>query len=133
MMAVYLREPDFIDGVPRAAGELVTVPDDYDSDNIASVVQRDVEQANQADTDARTKRIGERKQEKRFQEALAQLRTILQNQYPQFWNKLSNRPAVLDAIIDEMRADVSVLQRALGDPQWFVDTVTERLGKNGGR
>lgn len=130
MMAVFLREPDVIADVPRAAGELVIVPDDYDPDNIANVVQRNVEQANRADADARVKRIGERKKEKRFQEALLQLRTILQTQYPVFWNKLSNRPVLLDQIINEMREDVSILQRALGDPQWFVDAITRRF--NGG-
>lgn len=67
MMAVFLREPDIIAGVPRVAGELVTVPDDYDPDNIAQVVQRQVEQANQQ-RDERLKRDAEDKRERRKKE-----------------------------------------------------------------
>lgn len=132
MMAVFLLEDDEIGGVPRSAGELVIVPDDYDTDNIARIVNRQVEQANRKQAEQARARIGERKKEKRFHAGLQQLRTILQTDYPQFWNKLSNRSAFLDRIIDEMREDVSILQHALADPQWFVDEVTKRFtsGRN---
>ena len=132
MMAVFLLEDDEIGGVPRSAGELVIVPDDYDTDNIARIVNRQVEQANRKQAEQARARIGERKKEKRFHAGLQQLRTILQTDYPQFWNKLSNRSAFLDRIIDEMREDVSILQHALADPQWFVDEVTKMFtsGRN---
>jgi hypothetical protein len=127
MMAVYLLDDDIIDGALHAAGELVAVPDDYDPDNIARIVRRNLEQNAQTAVDDRQKRIAQRKFEKRFQTGLQRLRTILQADYPVFWNKLSNRPVLLQKIIDEMREDVSILQRALADPQWFVDEVTKRF------
>ena len=46
MMAVFLLGDDVIAGVPRNAGELVTVPDDYDADNVARVVRRNVQDTN---------------------------------------------------------------------------------------
>lgn len=128
MMAVFLKEPDIIGGIPRNAGELVLVPDDYDPDNVAQTVRRNVEKFYERERQAKEEDIGGRKQEKRFQEGLQRLKAKLQADYPQFWNKLSNRPALLDTIVDEMRADPDILRRALEDTQWFVDAVTRRFG-----
>lgn len=137
MMAVFLADDDIIDGEPRRAGELVTVPDDYDPDNIRSIVRRNLEQFHRQEQTDRRQRAESKKdtrsKEKQFQAALAKLKAILQADYPQFWNKLSNRPALLAKIIEEMRADVSILQHALSDPKWFVDTVTKRFTNNAGR
>lgn len=55
MKSIFLREPDIIDGIPRAAGELVTVPDDYDADNIAQTVLPNLERHNRQETEQRTK------------------------------------------------------------------------------
>lgn len=64
MKSVILREPDIIGGIPRAAGELVVVPDDYDADNIAQTVRPDLEAHNRRDTERR-KQDAEGKREER--------------------------------------------------------------------
>lgn len=135
MMAVFLKEPDIIGGIPRNAGELVVVPDDYDQDNISQTVRRNVEQFHEQEQITRRQEVENKREErqrgKRFKVGLTKLQEVLQADYSQFWNKLSNRPALLDRIIEEMRADTSILQHALDDPQWFVNEVTKRFGQNG--
>lgn len=55
MKSVILREPDIIGGIPRAAGELVVVSDDYDADNIATTVRPQLEQHNRQEAERHTK------------------------------------------------------------------------------
>jgi hypothetical protein len=56
MMAAYLLDDDIIDGALRSAGELCTVPDDYDPDNIRSIVRRNLEQFHQQEQQAKRRR-----------------------------------------------------------------------------
>lgn len=128
MRVIILDDDDVIDGVPRVAGEVVTVVDDYGGTVRRVVVER-VEQRNRVDTESKIEQIKERKRSEMFREALAKLQAILQADYPQFWAALQKRPAVQEQIIDEMRDNPEILRRALEDPQWFVDEVTRRLGK----
>lgn len=63
-MAVYLLDDDIIDGTPRDAGELVTVPDDYDPDNIRSIVRRNLEQFHRQETADKRQRAESKRAER---------------------------------------------------------------------
>jgi hypothetical protein len=64
MMAVFLLDDDIVDGTPRAAGELCTVPDDYDSDNIRSIVRRNLEQFHQQEQQAKRQQAEDKRNER---------------------------------------------------------------------
>ena len=111
---VILAEDDVIRGVRRVAGEYVTVPDGYS--NTRRVVKNlaDVWHRNEAD----------------FVEAgLKKLARILQEDYPKFWTQFNDdRNADLrQKITQRLRDEPKYLQRAINEPGWFVETVTEMV------
>ena len=64
MMAVYLLDDDIIDGTPRSAGELCTVSDDYDPDNIRSIVRRNLEQFHRQEQAEKRQRAEDKRAER---------------------------------------------------------------------
>ena len=132
MKIIILADDDIIAGVPRSRGEVVAVADSY-GDNIRRVIAEHVEQRDRQAVEAKIEKVKGRKREEIFREALAKLIAILQADYSQFWAALQKRPAVQDAIIQEMRENPDILRRAIEDPQWFVDEVTKRFKPNGGQ
>lgn len=64
MMAVFLKDVDIIGGIPRNAGELVLVADDYDPDNIGSVVRRNVEKFYGDERQTKEREAKEKKEER---------------------------------------------------------------------
>lgn len=64
MMAVFLKEPDIIGGIPRNAGELVIVPDDYDQDNIRQTVRRNIEKFHEDERREKERQAKEKKAER---------------------------------------------------------------------
>jgi len=130
MKVIVLAEDDVIDGMPRAAGEVVTVADDY-AGPVRRVVVVDIDKRNHKQRDEAIAKVDDRKRGVAFREGLEKLRAILQADYRQFWNALQRNPDVQEAIIAEMRENPALLRRALDGPQWFVDEVTKRFGKAG--
>lgn len=129
MKVVILAEDDVIDGMPRAAGEVVTVADDY-AGPVRRVVAVDVDRRNRKERDEKIAKVDDRKRGEAFRDGLEKLQAILQADYRQFWNALQRNPDVQEAIIAEMREQPNILRRALDDPQWFVDEVTKRFKAN---
>lgn len=129
MKVVILAEDDVIDGMPRAAGEVVTVADDY-AGPVRRVVAVDVDRRNCKERDEKIAKVDDRKRGEAFRDGLEKLQAILQADYRQFWNALQRNPDVQEAIIAEMREQPNILRRALDDPQWFVDEVTKRFKAN---
>lgn len=112
MKIVIIDRDDIINGKLRTRGEVVTVPDGYT--NVRQVL-RTLSEATNHNAEAL------------FAVGLRKLQAILQADYPQFWQALERRPQVQQAIIRELRERPKFLQRALKEPQWFVDTVTKRF------
>lgn len=129
MKAVILAEDDVIDGMPRVAGEVVLVVDDYGGP-VRRVVAVDVDKRRRKERDEAIAKVDDRKKGEMFREGLEKLQAILQEDYRQFWNALLRNPDVQEAIIAEMREQPHILRRALGDTQWFVDEVTRRFKAN---
>lgn len=113
MKIVILADDDIINGKLRTRGEVVAVPDGYT--NVRRVIRQ------------QSKESASRITEEFFVIGLRKLQSILQADYPQFWQALERRPQVQQAIIQELREQPKFLQRALKEPQWFVDTVTKRF------
>lgn len=112
MKIVILADDDIVNGKLRSRGEVCIVPDDYT--NARRVIRQLAEATN-------------RNAEQFFAIGLRKLQAILQADYPQFWQALERRPQVQQAIIRELREQPKFLQRALKEPQWFVNTVTKRF------
>ena len=127
MKIIILDADTIINGVPRSRGEVVSVPDSY-AEDVRRVVAEHVDLRNSERVAAFRERVKDRKFNERFKEGLEKLQAILQADYRQFWNALQQRQEVQDAIVAEMRDNPELLQRALDDPQWFVDIVTARFG-----
>lgn len=112
MKIVIIDQDDIIAGKLRRRGEVCTVPDGYAN------VRRTIRQLDEATN---------RNAERFFAVGLRKLQAILQADYPQFWQALERRPQIQAAITRELREQPKFLQRALKEPQWFVDTVTKRF------